>query len=155
MAQKIFSVGNKFTTLLLVAIVATVSVISCTKTKQPDANEKFIGDWVGGTTCWFSNRGDTERATNITEYVGAQSGAGNLITIGESVGFTDCYQAVPLVGTVNASYFAIAPQNFSDKCGAGYLISGSGNLSSTGTLTIYSTKASAYTTTCIFTGVKQ
>ena len=155
MAQKIFSVSNKFTTLVLVAVAATVSAISCTKTKQPDANEKFIGDWVGGTTCWYSNRPDTQRISNVTEYLGAQSGAGNLITVGESFGYADCYQAVPVIGTVNGYYFAIAPQNFSDRCGGGYLISGSGNLSTSGTLTISTTKTSSYTETCTFTGVKQ
>jgi hypothetical protein len=155
MAQKILSVGNKFTTLLLIAVVATVSVISCTKTKQPDANAIFIGDWVGGTTCWYSNRPDTVRTTNVTEFLGAESGAGNLITIGESFGYADCYLAVPVIGTVNGNYFAIAPQNFSDKCGAGYLISGSGNLSTSGTLTVSTTKTSTFITTCVFTGVKQ
>ena len=154
MTQKL-SVGNKIAAVVLVAIVSTISAISCTKTKPPTANEQFVSDWIGTTACWYSNSPETTMTTNVTQYIGAQSGDGNLITIGESFGYTDCYLAVPVIGTVNGNNFSIAPQNFSDRCGAGYLIAGNGSLSLTGTLTMTTTVTSAFITTCAFTGVKK
>ncbi len=155
MAQKLLSVGNKFIAALLVAVIVTISVISCTKTKQPAANEQFVSNWVGSKTCWYSNRPDTTLTINVTEYIGAQAGDDNLITIGESFGYTDCYQAYAVLGTINGNNFSIAPQNFSDRCGAGYLISGNGNVSAAGVLTMSTTITSNTTTTCVFTGAKK
>lgn len=156
MNLKLQSAGNKFTIALMVAVVATLTVISCTKTTQPAGNSIFVSDWVGTQRCWYSNRPDTTYGTNESEFIGAQSGADNLITIGWAFGYTDCYQAAPVIGTVNGNNFSIAPQNFSDRCGAGYLISGNGYLSADGTtLTMSTTVAGAYVTTCVFTGVKK
>jgi len=154
MTQK-SSVGNKIAAVVVIAVIATISAISCTKTKQPTANEQFVSDWIGSKTCSYSNSTATTVSTNATAFIGAQSSDGNVVTIGESFGYTDCYKAYPVIGTVNGNHFSIAPQNFSDRCGAGYLISGNAVLGSTGTLTLSTTVTSDHITTCVFIGVKK
>ena len=154
MTQKLPSVGANFTTLLLVAAIAVISFASCTKTVPSPANAKFVSDWIGSNTCWDNEFYDTVTYTNYTEYIGAQDD-GNQIKIGTSFGLANCMVTFPVIGTVNNSKFAIAPQNFTDNCGGGYLISGNGAISASGTLTVSTTVSSQYVTTCVFTGVKQ
>ncbi len=152
MTQKSLSVRNNFTALLTFAAIAAISIISCKKTSPISANAKFAGDWTGSTTCWSVGTATTV-ATNTVSYFGAGS-EGNLLTIGWSFGEANCYRAVPVEGTVNNYSFSIAPQNFSDNCGAGYLISGNGSLSLSGVLTYTTTVTSATVVTCAFSGVK-
>ncbi len=155
MTQNLQSVRNNFTALLVVAAIAAISFTSCKKTAPETANVKFAGDWSGSMTCWPTLTPTVTTTTpNVVSYFGVGAD-GNLITIGESFGLSTCYRTVPVEGTVNEYHFSIAPQNFSDNCGAGYLISGNGLLSTTGVLTYTTVVTSATSTTCAFTGVKQ
>jgi hypothetical protein len=154
MTQKLLSVGAKFTTLLLAAVLTAVSFTSCTKTAPSPANAKFVSDWIGSTTCWDNQYFDTVTTPDQVEYIGAETD-GNLIKIGTTFGLANCSATYPVEGTVNGTKFAIAPQNFTDNCGVTYLISGNGALSASGTLTVSTTVKLSYSTTCIFTGVKQ
>ncbi len=153
MTQKSRSVGNNFTTLLLVAALAAISFTSCTKTVPVPANAKFVSDWVGSTTCWDNEFYDTVLTLNTKEYIGAEDG-GNLIKIGTTFGLGSCSATVPVEATVNNAKFALALQTFHDNCGGTYLISGNGAIDGSGTLTVSTTISSQYVVTCTFTGVK-
>jgi hypothetical protein len=156
---------NRPVVLFLISAFATIFVTSCTKVPTtPAVNAKFIGSWAGTNVCYTTQgTGDTISVPpGVTSTISAVKdiGAGssdNALEIGVAFGGNGCYKANFLTATANNNLFSFPTQTFEDNCGFTYMISGNGELSTSGGISItYNINAgSGIVTTCVFTGEKE
>ena len=116
---------------------------SCTKTTTTNNDgAKFVGTWVGTSTC----------VSGTTNFVISAGSSGNTVTISGSAGSGSCYKAITYTMTANGNNLS-GNQTFTDLCGNSYTMVIAGSLSGNN-LTLTETVSGSVSASCVFTGSK-